>query len=290
MLRTMEARILSEELAWADAGYNMYFPESQELVEMLWRSKMDVRVEDLELENFPRAFAISWPKCLIEGVQPVGCMVWWGDGPEWTKSIRRFEKEYLWKGVLGIDETRGVSESLKDDRLGLHMSFCKEDAEAKLYGVKHSYYRSSVPHDLLVSGLASNEDFATTFQKYNNCAMLGIKGLSPEEVHIQYVTFKLVLRMMVYMRACPQFIKQGYPGGKNRKAFETQWDNFKPGVIGTPTRSGTHDSPSTHLRTWFFRSYPVKKDGTRKTGVVFVNATVVGAHIDPKTVEVGGHL
>jgi hypothetical protein len=53
---------------------------------------------------------------------------------------------------------------------------------------------------------------------------------------------------------------------------------------------GTHGSPIAHLRTWYFRSYPVKKDGTRKDGVVFVNATMVNADVEPVTAEEGGQI
>ena len=45
-----------------------------------------------------------------------------------------------------------------------------------------------------------------------------------------------------------------------------------------------------HLRTWYFRSYPIKKDGTRKNGVVFVRSTVVNAEVDPVTIEDGGAI
>jgi hypothetical protein len=94
------------------------------------------------------------------------------------------------------------------------------------------------------------------------------------------------------MKACPELIREGYPGGKNHKAFESRWDEFSPRVIGMPARmtADTHISPITHLRTWYFRSYPVRRNGTRKNGVVFVSSTVVNADVDPKTVVEGGQL
>lgn len=282
---TIEGRILAEELDWQSAGCPMYFPESLELVDMLWRSKMNVRIEDLELDKMPRAFSIAWPNHLVDGVQPMGCMIWWGDGQNWKEALIRMEREYC-RGMFG--DIRGIAPP--DLRLGLHMSFCKEDAEAQRFGVKHSYYRASVPNDLFVSGLASCGDFEQTFKKYNSPSLVGVLPLTPEEVHIQYVTFKLAIRMLVYMRACPQHIREGYPGGKNHKAFEGRWDEFKPNVIGMPVKAGTHESPVTHLRTWHFRSYPIKHDGTRRNGVVFVNATVVNAEVDPVTVEDGGSI
>ena len=286
-VNTIDGRILAEELVWQDAGCPMYFPESPELVDMLWRSKMNVRIEDLELDKMPRAFSIAWPNHLVDGVQPMGCMIWWGDGTHWKDAFFRMEREYC-RGLF--DGVRGMASP--DLRLGLHMSFCKEDVEAQRYGVKHSYYRASVPNDLFVSGLASCGDFEQTFKRYNSPNLTGVLSLTPEEIHIQYVTFKLAIRMLVYMRACPQYIRKGYPGGKNHKAFESRWDEFDPNVIGMPARmwTGTHESPMTHLRTWHFRSYPIRQNGTRRNGVVFVNATVVNAAIDPVTIEDGGSI
>lgn len=288
MVQTIEARILAEELAWEDAGYPMYFPDSPELLDMLWRAKVDVRIEDLELDTFPRAFCFSWPKCKVEGVQPVGCMIWWGDGNSWKDAVIQFEKRYLRAGLYG--NIHGIAPP--DMRLGLHMSFCKEDVTAQQFGVKSSYYRASVPHDLFKVGLSSGKDFEATFKKYNGTGVDGVLSLNQEETHIQYVTFKLAVRMMIYMRACPEHVRTGYPEGKNRKAFEGRWDQFGPRIIGSPARltSGTHDSPMAHLRTWYFRSYPIRKDLTRKTGVVFVRATMVNADVDPVTVEEGGKI
>jgi len=287
MINTIEGRIIAEELIWQDAGCPMFFSDTSELMDMLWRSKMDVRIEDLDLGNMPRAFSFAWPKHKIDGVQPIGCLIWWGIGQDWKDASIRMDREYFVHSDLTL---RGSTPP--DMRLGLHMSFCKEDIEAQRFGLKNSYYRASIPHDLFVSGLASGKDFEDTFKKYNSSALIGAMSLSPEETHIQYVTFKLAIRMLVYMKACPELIREGYPGGKNHKAFESRWDEFSPRVIGMPARmtADTHISPITHLRTWYFRSYPVRRNGTRKNGVVFVSSTVVNADVDPKTVVEGGQL
>ena len=79
LMQTIDARILAEEVVWQDAGCPMYFSETPELLDMLWRAKVNVRIEDLELGKMSRAFAFAWPKCLVDGIQPMGCLIWWGE-------------------------------------------------------------------------------------------------------------------------------------------------------------------------------------------------------------------
>ena len=281
MLKTLEAGILTDEVAWEGGGYPMYFPDTPELLQMLWRASIEVRMEDLGLETFPRSFAFAWPNCEIEGVQPRGCLIWWGHAGHRDSAISRFAKYYFGKDILG---RRGGGD---DREMGLHVSYQKEDKE---FGVKHAYYRISIPGRLLQEGLSSNVDFEQNFKKYKNPYLRGVLDLTPEENHIQYVTVKLAVRMMVYMRACPEFVREGFPGGKNRRAFESRWSTIGPNIIESPAHltSGTHASPIAHLRTWHFRSYPIKKNGTRKDGVVFVRSAMVNAEVEPVTVEEGG--
>lgn len=287
LLATLETRILIDEVAWMDSGFPMYFPDSPELLNMLWRAKVDVRMEDLNFPGFPRAFAFAWPECQIDGIQPRGCLIWWGDEKDRLLSIDRFEGYYFKTHHLA----KGGSSPLPEDKyFGVHLS--SRMAPPHGTDVPCAYGRASIPENLFQKGLASDQDFEQCFKVYQNQALIGVIPLTKEESHLQYVSFKLAMRMLVYMRACPEHIREGFPNGKNHKAFESRWDNFKPNVIGSPARltSGTHDSPISHLRSWFFRSYPIKKDGKRKNGVVFVRATVVNAEVGAVTVEEGGKI
>lgn len=45
------------------------------------------------------------------------------------------------------------------------------------------------------------------------------------------------------------------------------------------------DGPCTHWRNPHFRRYPLRPDGTRRDGIVFVSGCVVGADMDNKTLE-----
>ena len=287
LLQTLEARILMDEVAWTESGHTMYFPDSSELLDMLWRAKVDVRVEDLGLEKFPRAFAFAWPKCLVDGVQPKGCLIWFGDAKDRLHAVDRFEGYYFKTHEWKKD---GPSTLPDDQPLGIHMSTRLANPPGSV--VPSAYARASIPENLFKQGLSSDKDFERCFKTYTNPILVGVIPLTPEEAHILYVTFKLAMRMLVYMQACPDCVKVGFPGGKNRKAFEGRWDNFTPNVIGSPARltSGEHGSPISHMRSWFFRSYPVKKDGKRRNGVVFVRATVVNAEVGPMTVEEGGAI
>jgi hypothetical protein len=112
-----------------------------------------------------------------------------------------------------------------------------------------------------------------------------VHRLSEEENERTYVMSRLAVRLMVYMRACPGRVRQGFPEGRGAREFSTRWTSPKPVFVGQPAgMCGGHGSPVAHWRTWHFRSYPTRKDGTKRSGVVFIGGTVVGAEIDPETV------
>jgi hypothetical protein len=102
-----------------------------------------------------------------------------------------------------------------------------------------------------------------------------------------FVVSRLAIRLMVYMRACENKVVEGYPEGKHARDFGTKWTGLTPMIIHHPSGliRNEHGSPEAHWRDWHFRSYPRRKDGTKKLGVVYVSGTVVNAELDPITVR-----
>ena len=109
------------------------------------------------------------------------------------------------------------------------------------------------------------------------------------------VITQLVLRLMVYIAACPESIKDGYPTQDSEiKINKKNWDNVQSFVLSDQKDnqfdfnkiSKSHASPQEHVRQAHFRRYPLKEDGTRKEGILFVKACIVNMEKtrDPKTV------
>jgi len=269
----MESAVLVDETDCIDGGCRTYFPESPEMLGMLWRAKMDVALEDLDVPSFPRAFAVSWPRCSVEGAELVGCLVWWGTGDDRTASLERFGERYVGGPVkpLGKDGMDG-------GEMSMNVSMCTGDGVV---------CRTALPDRMMRECLRSSATFKDAVSSMMLSRAPGVVPLSDEEFLQHYVVLRLVVHLMVYVKACPGAVKDGYPDGRKDKEF---WfpgvAALSPTCVGAPAHMGcgTHESPAAHWRTWHFRSYPARQ-GSRKAGVVFVRGTMVNADVDPKTVE-----
>lgn len=274
---TIDLETLQSETDWVDLKAPTYFPESPEMLEMLWRAKMDVRTEDLGLDEFPRAFSIAWPDCEIAGQRLKGCLVWWGSTKDRASLIDRFDKRIFGKtGVTTYLPQDG------DDSRSMHIYYMDDCPDSP---TKEALYRVKVEGSRLAEWLSSAEEFEKRGKEFGTSPL--VYSLTEGESERTYVMSRLAVRLMAYMRACPGKVREGFPEGKGAREFETRWVATKPMVVGQPAGMlGGHGSPVAHWRTWHFRSYPVKKDGTKKAGLVFIDGTVVGSEVDPATVVV----
>ena len=281
MNRTIDANVMVDEEEYVNNGCQMYFPESPALLEMLWRAKMDINLHDLNLGALPNAFSIAWPRCEIDGVQTCGCLVTVMTGNQYVDVFKKFGLKILGRPLDMLDSGR-----VPRDEVGLHLTYWG-DKNVKDSSMPYLYH-CSIPDLFLRKCLKSEGNYGAFLGNYDNeyCLLRGADTLSDEEKHRQFVMVRLTIHLLVYMQACPEHLRDGLPDGRRRKEFVVGEMNWVPQIIGGPAGlGGTHASPSAHFRTWHFRNYPKKKDGTRKKGAVFVKATVVNADINPKTVE-----
>ena len=153
-------------------------------------------------------------------------------------------------------------------------------------------YRCMIPEEDLKKCLTSEEGFDEVMRGYDavdrrRLEILGF-NLNEAEGHAQYVMARLVIRLLVYMQACPDMVHDGYPTPKGERCYRSAFSGDVRGrVIGVPAGlAREHASPSTHWRQWHFRSYPRRKDGTKQKGIVAVRGTIVNADVDPVTAEV----
>lgn len=275
-VKRMESKLLADETVWMATGARMYFPESADMMEMLWRARMNVGLEDLDLPSFPKAFAVAWPQCEVEGVKLRGCLVWCGTVDERMRHMLGFFGKYAPNEKVFYTNTRPGSD------LMMNVTYWGEKNEP---GKGMLVYQCTVPGDLLKSCLNSDVDFAEKLGAYEAAEF--IAALTPDESRQQYVLVKMLIHLMVYVRACPGTIRDGYPDGRKAREFTLNWMGFGAQVVGAPAAvaHGTHDSPMAHWRNWHFRTYPKQKDGEKRVGVVFIRGTMVNADIEPRTVE-----
>lgn len=278
MLQTMEANILMDEEAYVERGCRMYFPESAALLEMLWGgARMDLDLADLDMDRIPPVFSVAWPKCEIDGAQMRGCLVVIMTGNQYNELCSRFGRRYLGSDIARVK----LVDRIPDDILGLHLTYWQPQEKGDPMLV-----RCCVPDTGIKECFSSESGYREFMESFGNLRLLGAVGLDEQETHQNYVMSKLVLRLMVYMQACPEHVHYGLPDGHKDRDFKSPYEEITTCRVGVPAGLvGTYASPSVHWRTWHFRSYPVRKNGTKRKGAVFVKGTVVNADVDPQTVE-----
>lgn len=269
--QTLDAAILADEEDYALQGRHVYVPENSSLVETLWRATCNVRLADLT--DFPRAFSVAWPKgTVIDGVEMRGCMVWFGTREERNELGPMMEK---WTGCeTRLKDTSEHKKSPNEREFHLVFSHGKSDKDRQ-------YLRASVPESWMVECLSSVENMERKLPAYA-CAAL---QSTPDERHQQYVLVRCVIQLMVYMMACPGSVRDGWPDGVGATKI---LQGKRPKTLVFPEQgesSGTHASPRMHMRSWHFRSYPRRCDGSRRDGVVFVRTAMVGARVEPHTIR-----
>jgi hypothetical protein len=266
---TIESNVLIDEEAYLERGCRVYFPDNPALLEMLWKARMNVDLEDLDLEKLPSAFGVAWPRCEIDGVQLRGCLVSIASNEQRAKVAARFGRKYLGRH-LGLTSSSDIPFS----EVGVHVTYMGDNIDGP-----HTapVYRCALPNSYVRDCMMSASNFKT-FLEERRCDDktwdLSMK-LDDEEARAQYVITRLSIRLLVYMQACPEMVHEGYPDGRKAREFSSpNLGKVKPVRLNSPLH-GTHASPSAHWRNPHFRSYPRKRDGSKKKGIVCVKGTVV---------------
>lgn len=270
---TLDACIVADEEDYIHHGRQVYIPQNKELVEMLWRSKMDIGLADLE--DFPRCFTVAWPRgTVIDGVELSGCLVWFGKQSARDNVAHMIEK---WTGKSTKMVSTG-SHKQKPDEYSFHLAFGQGS------GVERWYARVSIPEEWISECLVSADDLDEKLGTYDSPF---VKRLSSEELHKQYVLIRSVVNLMVYSTACPDAVMTGWPDGVGSSPGTR---GRKPNTLISPipkeyeNKGGTHASPEPHFRNPHFRRYPIR-NGLRKKGIVFVSGCLVNAELEPMTIK-----
>ena len=248
---TMRTIVLSEA-EWDDEGRRIFFPLPG-LIESVYRANMNVRYEDFSLPA--EAFAVAVPKgTAVGGIEIPAFLV----SASTCEKNRRYAKKL--SARIGIEvepepQPEG-SVSICFNLRGTSKKLCFNSQRETIVSI-------------LGTGTATDGIEAVS-------SFVGERGpngrpASDEEAKILYVLLKTLVHLCVYMTSFPQSLKEGYPEQYSRDGTRDK----APSTVGTQHFGGSHASPHGHYRTWHFRSYPVKKDGTRTPGIVDVKETWV---------------
>lgn len=266
--QSLEGIITIEENDYQRLGRHVLIPRDSDLLAMLWRSRMNVTIEDLAA--FPRAFTVAWPRSATAAdVKLVPCLVWFGQVKYRSELVPACS--WLPNGF----QLDSIAE--QEDSYCFHLTYGGGKAE------QYQCYRVSIPERNLQQSLKSESEMVDTIGSYDNPF---VRKLNNEEMHKQYVHVKMVLNLLVYATACPEAVLHGWP---QEFGDSPLFRNLKPVLLASPvprgtSGDGTHVSPITHWRNPYFRSYPIRKDGTRKKGIVAVRGGMVNAELDPETI------
>jgi len=272
IVSSMMFMVFTDEQAYFAEGSRIYFPESKELLQQLWDAHMELLPGDIQAIGVPSAFTMAWPRdAVIDGIPLPGCLIWWSNG------TRRDQQRDALLQKFGVDprDVMICGSHLAPEQRGLSITFL---------GAKGGSCRSSIPEEKLEVCLRSLDDIEA-MEPYKGLGLdPPLEQLGPEENHQIWVLLRLVTRVLVYIMACPQAVVDGWPRGVDHKAAGSGFNKvWAPQRIQNVTH-GHYGSPIMHWRRWTFRKYPIRKDGSRQSGLVFVHGTLVGAKVDPKTV------
>lgn len=104
--------------------------------------------------------------------------------------------------------------------------------------------------------------------------------LSRQENNTMHLAATRLIKTLIYIASYPDMLRDGIVG-------DCALSELQPKHIKKSSRTllvkEEHRSVASHLRHAFFRLYPIKRDGTRTPGLVFVKSTIVKGNA--KTVD-----
>ena len=256
-----------DEVQYENQGSHTMFLESEALVTMLMKAR-------IKLDNTP----LRMPYGAMVVCPPAGMEFRGHEIPSFLAVDMR--PVYRNKTIAYINKIAGVNMERKgDDRYSAGIAI--------LVNAGQEYTRVAIPPELFSAVAESSpENISTVLPMFESAS----RGMEPVEQARTYNAFRLLAAMLAYMEARPELVVQGLPHDVAPHDFPDRDTDFgTKAVTGVKAPAGLRTSggggkKSSHLRSWFFRRYPIKKDMTRRPGMIFIEETVVNEDMDPQTV------
>jgi hypothetical protein len=267
----LDTAVTLEEWGWRQDGCHIYFPLPG-FLEQMYKMKANVDLEELVFPH--RLFTVAIPNGFeIEGLTLPPFMVGAFELSDKQQLAREFGKA-IYGQPMQLDPGFNTKQAL-------FITF-----HSPGFGHVEGYYvRCSVPFERLRAlldndGRDDEELINEVLGTYEGVAAL--TELTREERLMQYRIIRCVVMMALYIKLFPNAVQDGYPPNCSNPTGVVR--NPNPKTIGGEHFRGTHASPAMHWRDAHFRRYPIRKDGTRKSGYVFVGGTIVNK-ATPHTVD-----
>lgn len=206
-----------------------------------------------------------------------GFVLVWGDGSTNLCDISFVAREKKRrKDVTSmLEKVSGIHVEWND--LGITEGFriyCAIDSTApkdmlNLYGVRQTATIIKKIRDTDIEPM-TKKDYDYKIRKMETAA--GYDALNDEEEGLVGLATTRLIKLLVYIASYPENLRDGIVG-------DCALAGLQPKHIGrsshTMTIKAEHRDVSSHIRRQFFRLYPMRKNGERKPGLVFVKSTIV---------------
>jgi hypothetical protein len=269
---SLEGIVFLEEFLWREEGRHVYFPVPG-LLPALAESHLEIDTDDLHapVTNFLVAPVLGEP---VYGEPLPGFMVMIASPAEKCRRAAALGRR------LADAEVGLLSDYSGDAETGIGLFFVMINAEQQVC-------RCAVPSEKL-GALLTDDNTRTEDQLLQDVVGnfhngIEVQDLTPHERVTMLRAIRITVRMLAYMRAFPGSVHDGYPEGYSD---ERKLRDPKPTVIGgLHFKHGTHAGPVLHFRNAHFRSYPRRRDGGKREGMIFIHGTMVGGQIKPHSVD-----
>jgi hypothetical protein len=236
------------ELSWYNFGRRAVVVTTEGLMDILTHVNMDdVRMGDVISWDgeAPEPFMLIIPKCKGEsGEREVQeCLVAFDNSEPATEAM-----------IVGNDKTTRVVKLDPTCNKRIHISLWGDKAE----GYAFFYFKEE-------KTVGSTIEMSRGDVDEKDCGYL-------------LKTARFVMAVLAYMKACPEKVVKGvrFLDDDNHMSFSfsklTEPDRVDTSVDGRG--EGSHKAP--HFRKWHLRRYPVRKDGTRREGLLLIHGCAVG--------------
>lgn len=273
---SLEPAVLLDEFMLAYGDHRVILPESTGILDMLMGSKFQMDHE-INLETPFSEFVLMIPKGYeVDGVPMKSCIVTYCSPTERQAMFAKMRKlNGIDPGII-LDNGEKINSSEKSLFIGFNS-----------ISTKGAYVRCSIPKHLInVVMKAEPENLYDVLPRYPGDFTMEMSDIEKKQ---QILTTKLICALSVFAKCRPQYLCTLPAELNSTVSLSDTSAQYLPG--GNPDFSVLKDVPgrggskSVHYRTWYFRSYPTKKDGLKKDGWVFVNDTMVNEDDKPEFVH-----
>ena len=287
IMQTLDFVVMMEEWNWLQSERNIYYLESAQVANSIINSKISLTSAEALYEG-QESFILALPSdTIIDGIKACsGLSVTIAKHHERQANlIDPFSK---WIGV----QPPQADHSEDDDWSG--------------FGIYISYKGSHTQDNMVVRVCMNSGDLIS----YMNSNSLDeymelmpdwkakkeyshVFSLSVSERAYQFDVLKLVASFLVYKKALPDRVINGYPTKNNEKtATGKDVKRVKAFIIKSPTDNNAQDYKTSHYRRWHFRQLTHERfyRGEHKkeaigSRVIFVQDSVVGREVKAQTVK-----